>query len=84
MARSQVFAAKQAFVTKTGEPAWAGKKSWAIVATNDRSINPQLERDMAKRAGSKVTEISSSHAVFLAHAEQVAGVIEAAAREAGK
>lgn len=84
MAKSQVFAAKEAFLAKTGDPAWATKKSWAIVATQDRSINPDLEREMAKRAGSTVTEISSSHAVFLAHAEQVAGVIEAAAREAGE
>ncbi|WP_445682275.1 alpha/beta fold hydrolase [Radicibacter daui] len=83
MAKSQVFAAKEAFVTKAGNPAWAAKKSWAVVATHDRSINPDLEREMASRAGSKVTEISSSHAVFLAHAGQVAGVIEAAAREAG-
>ena len=55
MAKSQVFAAKEAFVTKAGDPAWATKKSWAIVATQDRSINPDLERSMAKRAGSTVT-----------------------------
>ena len=39
LAKSQVFASKAAFTTKVGDPAWKTKKSWAIVATNDRSIN---------------------------------------------
>jgi len=84
LAKSQVFASKAAFTTKVGDPAWKAKKSWAIVATNDRSINPELERDMAKRAGSDVTEIKASHAVFASQPEKVAAVIEKAAKDAGK
>jgi pimeloyl-ACP methyl ester carboxylesterase len=84
LAKSQVFASKAAFTTKVGEPAWKTKKSWAIVATNDRSINPELERDMAKRAGSDVTEIKASHVVFASQPEKVAAVIEKAAKDAGK
>lgn len=84
MARSQVFAAKQTFSAKVGDPAWKAKKSWSIVATQDRSINPDLERDMAKRAGSQVTEIAASHAVFASQPEKVADVIEAAARQSGQ
>jgi len=84
LAKSQVFASKAAFTTKVGDPAWKTKKSWAIVATNDRSINPELERDMAKRAGSDVTEIKASHAVFASQPEKVAAVIEKAAKDAGK
>jgi pimeloyl-ACP methyl ester carboxylesterase len=84
MARSQVLASKRAFTTANVSPAWRTKKSWAIVATNDRTINPELERHMAKRAGSKITEIPSSHAVFLSHPEQVAELISKAARESGK
>ncbi len=38
---------------------------------------------MAKRAGSVVTEIKASHAVFASHAEKVADVIETAARHVG-
>ncbi|MBB3383555.1 MULTISPECIES: alpha/beta hydrolase [unclassified Rhizobium] len=84
LAKSQVFASKAAFTAKVGDPAWKAKKSWAIVATNDRSINPELERDMAKRAGSDVTEIKASHAVFASQPEKVAAVIEKAAKDAGK
>lgn len=84
MAKSQVFAAKVAFAAKADEPAWKTKKSWSIVATQDRSINPDLERDMAKRAGSAVTEIAASHAVFASQPEKVANVIEQAARQSAQ
>jgi len=84
LAKSQVFASKAAFTAKVGDPAWRAKKSWAVVATNDRSINPELERDMAKRAGSDVTEIKASHAIFASQPEKVAAVIEKAAKDAGK
>jgi len=83
LAKSQVFASKEAFSAKVGDPAWKTKRSWSIVATEDRSINPDLERQMAKRAGSDVTEIKASHAVFASQPEKVALVIEKAAREAG-
>lgn len=84
LARSQVFAAKEAFSAKVGDPAWQGKKSWSIVATEDRSINPELEREMARRAGSDITEIKASHAVFASQPEKVADVIERAANQAGE
>lgn len=84
LARSQVFASKKAFTTKAGDPAWRVKKSWSIVATKDRSINPALERDMARRAGSIVTEIEASHAVFASQPEKVADVIEDAAQDLSK
>lgn len=84
LARSQVFAAKKAFTAKASDPAWKVKKSWAVVATRDRSINPDLERDMAGRAGSDVTEIEASHAVFASEPGKVADVIDAAAKELSK
>ncbi|UVC09146.1 alpha/beta hydrolase [Rhizobium sp. TH2] len=83
LAKSQVFASKKSFITKAGNPAWRTKKSWSIVATRDRSINPELERDMAKRAGSIVTEIEASHAVFASQREKVADVIDQAAKALG-
>jgi pimeloyl-ACP methyl ester carboxylesterase len=84
LARSQVFIAKGAFTTAVGEPAWKAKPSWAIVATQDRSINPDLEREMAKRAGSRVREVESSHAVYLSRPEAVAEVIAEAATAPAK
>ncbi|MBY4606692.1 alpha/beta hydrolase [Rhizobium sp. 9T] len=84
LAKSQVFASKQAFAAKIAEPAWRTKPSWSIVATEDRAINPDLERDMAKRAASDVTEIKASHAVFASQPEKVADVIEKAAKKVGE
>lgn len=84
MAKSQVFASKEAFSARVGDPAWRTKKSWSIVASEDRSINPELERDMARRAGSVVTEIKASHAVFASQPQKVADVVAEAASQAGK
>jgi pimeloyl-ACP methyl ester carboxylesterase len=80
LANSQVFAAKAAFTAEASEPSWKTKPSWAIVATKDKSINPVLERDMAKRAGSKVTEIAASHAVYISQPGKVAEVIVEASK----
>lgn len=55
--------------------AWKQKPSFGIVATQDRTISPDLERFMYKRAGSKVTEVESSHMVLMSHPKQVAKVI---------
>jgi pimeloyl-ACP methyl ester carboxylesterase len=81
MAISQVGLAGKAAGTPAGAPAWKSKPSYAIVATNDRAINPDLERSMYKRSGSTVTEIASSHVVYISHAAEVAAVIERAARD---
>lgn len=84
LAKSQVFASKKAFSTKATDPAWKTKKSWAVIATKDRSINPDLVRFMAERAGSEVTEIEGSHAIFASQPEEVADVIERAAKEVSR
>lgn len=84
LARSQVFAKKEVFAAKVDTPAWRMKKSWAIVATQDRAINPDLQREMATHAGSTVTEIEASHAVFASQPEKVAAVIEGAAVKLGE
>jgi pimeloyl-ACP methyl ester carboxylesterase len=79
MAMSQVLTNGAAFGTKITSPAWRTKPTWAIVATEDRAINPELERFMYKRAGAKVTEIKASHAVYISKPKEVAAVIEKAA-----
>jgi hypothetical protein len=45
------------------------------VATADHAIHPNAERDMARRAGSEITEIDASHAVLATHPGDVAAVI---------
>lgn len=66
------------------EVAWKDKPSWAIVATEDKAINPDLERSLYKRANAQVTEINASHAVYISHPREVAKVIEQAAQQAAK
>src|SRR5215467_4006060 len=82
MALSQVPVAAEALHAKATVAAWKEKPSYAVVSTQDRMINPDLERFMAKRAQSQVIELPSSHAVFLAHAGEVAALIEKAATAA--
>jgi len=84
MYASQAPIAVKCFVTPISSAAWKTKPSWAIVATEDKSINPAIERTMYKRAGATVTEIKGSHALYIAKAKEVADVIEAAAKTAGK
>jgi pimeloyl-ACP methyl ester carboxylesterase len=82
MARSQMPVAAKAFGTPVGAPAWKTKPSYGIVATQDRIINPDLERSMYKRAKAQVTEIKGSRVVFISQPRAVAEVIERAARDA--
>jgi pimeloyl-ACP methyl ester carboxylesterase len=68
------------FNAKVGGTAWRTKPSWYIVAKNDRTVNPDMERFVAKRMGAKVTEVASSHVPMLSHPDVVIDVIRAAAK----
>ncbi len=59
--------------------AWHSIPSWYIVAQEDRTINPDLERFLAKRMDATTTELATSHVPFISRPEQVAKVIFAAA-----
>ena len=61
------------------KPAWSVKPSWYLVATQDKMIPPDVQRQMSKRAGSTVSEASGSHAIYVSHPEAVARFIETAA-----
>jgi pimeloyl-ACP methyl ester carboxylesterase len=80
MAHSQAMLAKAAGGAPVTKAAWHQKKSWALVATHDHNINPDLERSMAKRAGSETVEVPGSHAVYVSKPEDVARLIERAAK----
>jgi pimeloyl-ACP methyl ester carboxylesterase len=79
MADSQVPWGLEAVETKITVAAWKAKPSFFMVTTQDRMVQPTLQRDMAKRAGAKTIEIASSHAVMLTHPERVAAFIQSAA-----
>ena len=84
MAHSQAMLAKAAGGAPVTTAAWHQKKSWALIAANDRNINPDLERKMAKRAGSETIEVAASHAVYVSRPEEVARLIERAAKASGQ
>ncbi|MEJ3403941.1 alpha/beta hydrolase [Rathayibacter sp. YIM 133350] len=62
----------------TGSPSWSALPSWSVVSTADRSIPTRTLRFMAERAGSRIVEVESSHAVPLSHPDVVAATIIAA------
>jgi pimeloyl-ACP methyl ester carboxylesterase len=85
MARSQVLNFADNFKAAISTAAWRSKPSWMLVAGKDRAINPDLERWYAARAHSHTTEVAgASHAVYVSHPEEVADLIESAARMVSK
>ncbi|HET7889113.1 MAG TPA: alpha/beta hydrolase [Bradyrhizobium sp.] len=84
MAHSQAMLAKAAGGAPVTTAAWHQKKSWALVATRDHNLNPDLERSMAKRAGSETIEVPASHAVYLSRPDEVAHLIERAAKSSAQ
>src|SRR6266513_1203299 len=81
MARSQVLNFADNFSATITTAAWRNKPSWMLVAGNDRTINPDLERWYAKRAKSHKVEVAgASHSVYVSHPREVADIIESAAR----
>ena len=82
MAVSQVPISTDSFTHKVTSPAWKTKPTWYMVAAADRSINPDQERMMAKRANAKTVEVNSSHVAYMSHAKETAKLIEEAATSA--
>jgi pimeloyl-ACP methyl ester carboxylesterase len=77
---SQIAISAKAFTTPVTQAAWKTKPSYAVLATEDKSINPAIKKNMYKRSGSVVTEIKGSHVVFMSQPQKVADVIERAAK----
>lgn len=71
----------KAFASRITTPAWRSKPSYGIVATEDKAIVPEIQRNMYKKAGAKITEIKGSHVVFMSQPEKVAAVIVEASKK---
>jgi pimeloyl-ACP methyl ester carboxylesterase len=67
------------FNQKVAGTAWKSKPSWYIVATSDRTIQPDLERFVAKRMRATTFETDSSHVPMLSRPDFVLDVIRKAA-----
>ncbi len=64
---------------KTKNAAWRTKPSFYAVSTEDRTIDPDLERFMAKRMGATTIELKSSHLSLISHPQEIADLILQAA-----
>jgi pimeloyl-ACP methyl ester carboxylesterase len=82
MAIAQVPISTDSFTHKVTNPAWKNKPTFYMVASADRSINPQQERMMAKRAKAKTVEVNASHVAYMSHPKETAKLIEEAATSA--
>src|SRR4029078_5477630 len=67
------------FTQKLDCVAWRSKPSWYIVAKNDRTVHPNLERFVAKRMGATTVEGASSHCPMLSNPDLVLCLIRGAA-----
>src|SRR5580692_11410531 len=79
---SQVPISTDSFTHQVKNPAWKHKPTWYMVASDDRSINPDQERMMAKRAKAKTVEVKSSHVAYMSFPKEAAALIEEAATSA--
>jgi pimeloyl-ACP methyl ester carboxylesterase len=80
-----MYAVQQALAASTlqdvmGIPAWKTCPTWFMVAENDEAIPPDAERKFAARMGATTVEIASSHVAMVSHPDEVAEMIESAAR----
>ena len=70
---------KALLIGKTKHAAWRFKPSFYAVSTEDRTINPDLERFMAKRMGAKTIEVNASHLALISQPDTIAALILEAA-----
>ncbi|MHA7288653.1 alpha/beta fold hydrolase [Arthrobacter sp. MDT3-24] len=79
MADSQVPWGVDALEGAITQPAWRSLPSWYLIASDDRMIPPAAQHAMSGRAGSTVSEVAASHAVYVSQPQAVASIIKEAA-----
>jgi pimeloyl-ACP methyl ester carboxylesterase len=67
------------FGERTTVAAWRSKPSWYAVSKLDQTINPDLERFLAKRMNATTVELEAGHLSLVSHPREVADLILAAA-----
>ncbi|PZO80262.1 MAG: alpha/beta hydrolase [Mesorhizobium amorphae] len=75
LAASQKPTAFGVFTARLPAAAWHDKPSFAVLALEDRTIDPKLQRFMAERSKAEVVELAASHVPHLSHPEAVADLI---------
>jgi pimeloyl-ACP methyl ester carboxylesterase len=67
------------FGERTTAAAWHSKPSWYAVSKLDQTINPDLERFLAKRMNATTVELEAGHLSLVSHPREIADLILAAA-----
>jgi pimeloyl-ACP methyl ester carboxylesterase len=67
------------FEEKTTVAAWTSKPSWYIVASDDRMINPEAQRALAKKIKANTTTLPTGHVPMVSSPAKVADIIVEAA-----
>jgi pimeloyl-ACP methyl ester carboxylesterase len=67
------------FGERTTAAAWHTKPSFYAVSKLDQTINPELERFLAKRMNATTVEVEAGHLSLVSHPKEVANLILAAA-----
>jgi len=82
LAASQRSFADAAYTQAASTAAWRLKPSWGVVATADRTVQPDVQRFGYGRAGARIVEVDAPHLVMQTHPADVVQIIETAAAEA--
>jgi pimeloyl-ACP methyl ester carboxylesterase len=67
------------FGERTTAAAWHSKPSFYAVSKLDQTINPELERFLAKRMNATTVEVEAGHLSLVSHPREIADLILAAA-----
>jgi pimeloyl-ACP methyl ester carboxylesterase len=68
-------AAASLFGERTTAAAWHSKPSWYAVSKFDQTINPDLERFLAKRMNATTVELEAGHLSLVSHPKEIADLI---------
>jgi pimeloyl-ACP methyl ester carboxylesterase len=71
--------AVKCFSDKISQAAWRFKPNWYVVASDDQTIPPSVERDSASRMGAETCVLKSSHVPMLSQPDVIAELIANAA-----
>ena len=72
------------FATPITHAAWKDKPAYGLVATEDKSIAPEIQRNIYKRSNTRVREVKGSHVIYMSQPGAVAHVIMEAAVNASR
>jgi len=67
------------FEQKSDGTAWKSKPTWYVLAKDDKTVNPDLQRFVSNRMGATTVEVASSHVPMISHPDVVIEVIRKAA-----